>query len=157
MKDIDLALLYAYGQIIPPQVLNAPKYGFWNIHPSLLPKYRGSSPVATALIDGEQETGVSLIQLDEKLDHGPIIAQERVKIEPKERCPELSVRLADVGHELFKESVSVILGSEATPESKINPGQARKTFVLQDDNQATFTKRFEKKDGFIELLNLKST
>ena len=140
-NNIDFALLYAYGEIIPTDMLTAPKHGFWNIHPSLLPKYRGASPVASAILAGDKETGVSLIQLVEKLDAGPIIAQKTVKIRPKERLPELSLRLANVGYELF---CDVILNS--FQDLKFTP---------QDDKLATFTKRFTKEDGFIEISNFK--
>ncbi|MFN4212774.1 MAG: methionyl-tRNA formyltransferase, partial [Microgenomates group bacterium] len=72
---LDLALVLAFGKIIPKELLHQPKYGFWNIHYSLLPKYRGPSPTAYALIAGEKKTGVTIFQMDEEIDHGPIIAQ----------------------------------------------------------------------------------
>ena len=145
LKNIDLALLYAYGEIIPADILTAPKYGFWNIHPSLLPKYRGASPVASAIIAGEQETGVSLIQLTNKLDAGPIIAQQAVSIGKKERTPELTMRLTDVGYEAFKNTITQLTSS------RVNELQVTE----QDEKRATYTKRFIKEDGFTSIENLK--
>ena len=80
-NQFDLALVADFGVIIPASLLNQPKLGFFNIHPSLLPKYRGSTPLQTALINGEKQTGVSIIKMDEKVDHGPLIAQERLEID----------------------------------------------------------------------------
>src|SRR3989344_8753370 len=74
-KNLDFGLVYAYGEIIPKKLLELPKYGFLNVHPSLLPKYRGTSPIAGPLINDEKQTGVTIIKMDEKVDHGPIIAQ----------------------------------------------------------------------------------
>ena len=68
-KEIDLVLLYAYGEIIEQELLDTPRYGFWNIHPSLLPKYRGASPITYPIILGDAETGVTLMKMDEKLEH----------------------------------------------------------------------------------------
>src|SRR3989344_4795818 len=76
----DVFIMAAYGKIIPQNILNIPSYGTINIHPSLLPKYRGASPIQTAILNGEQETGVTLILTDEQMDHGPIMAQEKTDI-----------------------------------------------------------------------------
>ena len=105
IRNFDLALIYAFSHIIPKDLLNAPKLGFWNIHPSLLPKYRGPSPIAYPLIFGEKETGVTIIKMDEKIDHGPIIAQEKLKIEESDRRPDLEKKLTDLGFLMFKELI----------------------------------------------------
>ncbi|MEK7097093.1 MAG: methionyl-tRNA formyltransferase, partial [Patescibacteria group bacterium] len=78
LGKLDLVLVYAYGDLIPKELLTLPRNGFWNIHPSLLPKYRGTSPIATPLINGDKITGVTIIKMDEEIDHGPIIAQENL-------------------------------------------------------------------------------
>jgi len=99
--DLDAAVVAAYGQIIPEALLQIPRYGFLNIHPSLLPKYRGAAPVNWALINDEPETGVSIMQLDAGMDTGPVFVQERTAIAPDETAVELSERLRDRGVELL--------------------------------------------------------
>ncbi len=141
---IDLALLFAYGEIIPKELLEIPKYGFWNVHPSLLPKYRGASPVAYPLIKGDRETGVTLIQMDEKVDHGPIIIQKKVSILPKEKRNELTDRLADIAFELFKQKVS-----ELATEGKIDVQN-------QDESGVSYTKLLTKQDGYVKSEELRT-
>ncbi len=139
LKDIDLALLFAYGEIISKDLLEAPKYGFWNIHPSLLPKYRGPSPVAFPLINGEKRTGVTIIKMDEQIDHGPIIARENVEIQPKERRDELTNKLTDVAYKLFRKTIKTFNASGFTLDLQD-----------QDHSKATYTKLLTKQDGYIK-------
>ncbi len=143
ISNLDLALVYAYGEIIPADLLTIPKYGFWNIHPSLLPLYRGPAPVAAALINGDTETGVTIIQLDREMDHGPILRQEKLEISPNERRPELTNRLTNLGYELFTQCAHTLIsdGIQSTP---------------QDHSAATYTKLFTKKDGYIESSKLRT-
>ncbi|QQG44304.1 MAG: methionyl-tRNA formyltransferase [Candidatus Roizmanbacteria bacterium] len=144
LKNIDIALLYAYGKIIPSNLLTIPKLGFWNIHPSLLPKYRGPSPMATPLILGDKETGVTLIKMDEQMDHGPIIAQEKYEIKPDDRRPDLEKKLTDLGYEIFKKTI-------INCRHRSRPVPTRE----QDHIHATYTHLLNKNDGFIpfEILN----
>src|SRR3989344_8769012 len=102
---VDMAFLYAYGGIIPKKIIDLPRLGFWNTHPSLLPKYRGALPIAMPLILGDPETGVTLIKLDEKVDHGPIIAQEKLAISPNDKRPDLENKLTDLAFNLFKKVI----------------------------------------------------
>jgi methionyl-tRNA formyltransferase len=149
IRNFDLALIYAFSHIIPKDLLNAPKLGFWNIHPSLLPKYRGPSPIAYPLIFGEKETGVTIIKMDEKIDHGPIIAQERLKIEDTDRRPDLEKKLTDLGFLMFKK---LILNNFNTSTSlSINQFQ----LTPQADQNATYTRLLKREDGFIPLSTLK--
>src|SRR3989338_8987722 len=76
----ELIVVAAYGQILPKDILDIPKYGCLNVHPSLLPKYRGATPIQTAILNGEKETGVSLFLTDEKIDHGPILTKRKLQI-----------------------------------------------------------------------------
>ncbi|MCD5396737.1 MAG: hypothetical protein LRZ98_01080 [Candidatus Pacebacteria bacterium] len=80
IKNYDLFFVFSYKHILPKKLLNIPKFGTINLHPSLLPKYRGPSPIMSAILNDEKKTGVSLILLDEKMDHGPIIAQQKILI-----------------------------------------------------------------------------
>lgn len=134
----DLALLYAYGQIIPKSLLELPKYGFWNIHPSLLPKYRGTSPMAHAILMGETTTGVTLMKMTEKWDQGPIIAQEEMNINPDDRRPDLERKLTDLGFELFKKIIA-------------SCGDNPRVVLTREQNHhaATYTKLLHKNDGFV--------
>jgi methionyl-tRNA formyltransferase len=142
ISQLDLALVYAYNQIIPKEYLELPKYGLWCIHPSLLPKYRGPSPIATALINGDEETGVTIFKMDEKIDHGPIITQERISIAPTDLRPDLEKKLTDLAFKMFKKLISTDLN--------------KLQLISQDDQKATYTKKLKKEDGFIEISNLKT-
>ena len=142
LTNLDLALVYAYGDFIPKKILNLPKYGFWNIHPSLLPKYRGTSPIATPLINGDKTTGVTIIKMDEEIDHGPIIAQENLTIEDTDYRPDLERKLTDLGFEMFKKLIL----------TNLNELQ----LTAQADEFATYTKKLSKQDGFIEFEKIKS-
>jgi len=149
IRNFDLALVYAFSHIIPKDLLNTPKLGFWNIHPSLLPKYRGPSPIAYPLIFGEKETGVTIIKMDEKIDHGPIIAQEKLKIEDTDRRPDLEKKLTDLGFLMFKK---LILNNFNNSTSlSINHFQ----LMPQADQNATYTRLLKREDGFIPLSTLK--
>jgi|GEM_PF-329941 len=141
--ELDLCLVYAFSQIIPKDLLRAPKLGFWNIHPSLLPKYRGPSPIAYPLIFGEKETGVTIIKMDEKIDHGPIIAQEKLKIEGTDRRPDLERKLTDLGFKLFKKTV---LNKDSLYIEQ---------YKEQNHKAATYSRLLKKQDGFIPLPILK--
>lgn len=152
VQNIDIAFLFAYGNILPRQILDVPKFGFWNTHPSLLPLYRGASPVAYPLILGDKKTGVTLIKLDEKIDHGPIIAREEIKIDPKDKRSDLEIKLTELAFKLFR---SVILNSFQDLQI---PKQVRDDILQtkkQDETHVTFTRLLTKDDGFIPLVTLK--
>jgi methionyl-tRNA formyltransferase len=95
-RRVDLAVVLAYGRILPPAVLAAPRLGCMNLHASLLPKYRGAAPINWAIVEGETETGVSLMQMDEGMDTGPVYAMRRISIGPEETAGELAVRMAEL-------------------------------------------------------------
>jgi len=138
LQEIDFVLLYAFGKLIPAKMLKIPKWGFWNIHPSLLPKYRGPSPIVYPLLLGEIQTGVSLIQMDERMDHGQILMQEEYSIQNEDTQEILKKRLSGIGYKLFKESIQQL----------INGALQKKE---QDHSKATFTRLLTKKDGFISF------
>jgi len=149
IRNFDLCLVYAFSHIIPKDLLSVPKLGFWNIHPSLLPKYRGPSPIAYPLIFGEKETGVTIIKMDEKIDHGPIIAQEKLKIEESNRRPDLEKKLTDLGFLMFKKLI--LNNFNASTSLSINQFQ----LTPQADQNATYTRLLKREDGFIPLSTLK--
>jgi methionyl-tRNA formyltransferase (EC 2.1.2.9) len=103
LKDLspDLIVVCAYGKIIPKEILEIPKFGCWNIHASLLPKYRGASPINWAILEGEKETGITIMLMDEGLDTGPILLQKKINISEEDDANSLSQKLAQLGKELF--------------------------------------------------------
>jgi methionyl-tRNA formyltransferase len=152
-NKLDLALVYAYGEILPKEVLNIPKYGFWNIHPSLLPKYRGPAPIAYPLILGDSGTGVTLMQMDEFMDHGPLLAQEQYQIQVGERRENLEKKLSDLGFTMFQ---NIIVETSRLNVSTHGRGEGSPLFlsttpppVPQKHDGATYTKILHKDDGFI--------
>ncbi|MCJ7805659.1 methionyl-tRNA formyltransferase [Patescibacteria group bacterium] len=141
--EADLGVLAAYGEIIPPEVIKLFPKGILNIHPSLLPKYRGASPVQAAIAAGEAETGVSIIKLDDKLDHGDIYAQFKEEILKDDTTESLRKRL-------FERSADILVAlMPAYLAGKIHPRK-------QDDSEATFTIRADKEHGFIPFEYLKA-
>lgn len=135
---MDISIVVAYGKIIPEDILQTPKYGSINIHYSLLPKYRGASPLESSILNGDNETGITIQQMEYKMDSGPIIAMEKVKIRPEETAPELRERLVKIGGELLVKILPDFL------EGKIKPKP-------QNELAATFCTKIKKEDGLIDI------
>ncbi|MCX5826585.1 MAG: methionyl-tRNA formyltransferase [Deltaproteobacteria bacterium] len=133
----DLVVVAAFGQILPGEILERPKLGCLNVHPSLLPKYRGAAPLNWALIRGEKTTGVTIMMMDAGVDTGDIILQEETPVREGETCDGLHDRLAMMGADLLLKAVGQIEGGTAvrTP---------------QDHQQATHAPRLKKEDGRID-------
>ncbi len=139
-SEWDTFIVASFGKILPQELLDIPKRGTINLHPSLLPKLRGPSPMRSAILNDEKETGVSIMLLDEGLDHGPLIAQKKVAIEKwPPRGNELDALLAAEGGELL---------AEVLPKWIAGGIEVRE----QDHSQATFTKIFTKEDGLLDLV-----
>lgn len=133
----EVIVVAAYGSILPRDAVNIPTHSFINVHPSLLPKYRGPAPVVSALLDGVSTTGVSLIVLEEKVDAGPVIAQRSVNVEELDTTGVLTNRLFVEGAKLLIEVLPKWLAGEITPKN-------------QDDKVATTTRKLIKKDGELD-------
>ena len=134
----DLAIVAAYKHLIPKDILEIPKYGFLNVHPSLLPSWRGASPVQHTILNGDKETGVTIILMDEKIDHGKIIAQSRIEIKNnKITSEELTKEMAELGAKLLIETIPAWIGGEIKP-------------ISQDDSKATHTRILTKENGKID-------
>ena len=131
----DLNVVVAYGQIIPSSIIYLPKFNSVNVHFSLLPHYRGASPVQWALLNGEKKTGITIFELNEKMDEGDILSQEEVSIGPEENSAELESRLAQVGAALLVKTIVDI--------EKIKPRK-------QDPSQITYAPKLTKEDGRID-------
>jgi len=134
----DLAVVVAYGRILPTEFLITPKRGCINVHFSLLPLLRGAAPVNWAIINGEEKTGVTTMFIEEELDSGPILLQRETKIGEMETAPELTSRLAEMGAELLRETLAQL--DEITPRP-------------QHDRDATFAPILRKEDGAIDWSN----
>lgn len=135
--EVDVCLLVAFGMIIPQEVLDKPKHGFINIHPSLLPKYRGPSPVQAAILNGEKKTGVTIMKLTAEMDAGPIITQQEVDILESENAQTLRTKMAQIG----ARAVVDILPNYLADKVKLTE---------QDDNEATYCKIIKREDGKID-------
>ena len=133
----DLILVAAYGLFLPADTLDVPPLGALNIHPSLLPKHRGPSPVATAILEGDTTTGATLMQLDEGMDSGPIIAQQETTIGVNETAEDLTVRLFEMGARLLADALPKLRAGEVAP-------------VPQSEADATITRLFRREDGEID-------
>ncbi|RJQ30008.1 methionyl-tRNA formyltransferase [Candidatus Parcubacteria bacterium] len=138
----DFFIVAAYAVMIPKKILEIPRVGTIGVHPSLLPKYRGPTPIQNAILDGERETGISLYLMDEKLDHGPIIAQEKLAIE-------------NASYEILEQKLGTVAGSlllQIIPrmlDGSIDPKP-------QAEDRATYTKKFTSQDGFVEYEDLQA-
>lgn len=144
-KNIELGIIYAYGAYLPKELLTIPIYGFINVHFSLLPKYRGASPIAYPIIMADKETGVTLIQVNEELDGGHIISQKKTEILAHDTRIQLESRLTEISKKM-------------TIEHIINKAQG-KNMSLQSQNMkdVTYTGLLKKSDGYISLTALKKS
>ena len=131
----DLLVVVAYGQIIPPSLLSIPKFGAVNVHASLLPRHRGAAPVAHAILAGDRETGVTIMRMDEQLDHGPILAMRKTVIAEGEDAAALTSRISVIGAELLVATIARIEKIKA---------------VEQDHSRATLAPRLRREDGELE-------
>jgi methionyl-tRNA formyltransferase len=131
----ELVVVVAYGQIIPRAVLDIPMRGVLNVHASLLPRHRGAAPIAHAILSGDPVTGVTIMRMDELLDHGPVLAARETAIGPHEDAAALSGRLASMGAELLVETIGRL--DEIVP-------------VEQDHSAATLAPKLGREDGELE-------
>lgn len=135
----DVALVMAYGHILRDEFITTPRFGTLNFHASLLPKYRGASPIQTAIASGEKETGVSLMRIVRRMDAGPVADVERVPIGPLDTALEVEAKLA---------AACVPLLARALPRI----GHGELVFVPQDEARATYCRRLEKEDGALDFV-----
>lgn len=135
--SVAVFIVAAYGKILPQKLLDIPSHGTLNVHPSLLPKYRGPSPLEAPILAGDTETGVTIIALDREVDHGPILVQEKISLTGNEFAHELGTALFKKGGEILADILpEYIAGTVSTTE--------------QDHTQATFTKKITKEHGLVD-------
>lgn len=137
-KQFDLFVVASYGKIIPNVVLEAPKHGVLNVHPSMLPEYRGPSPIESALLSGKMTTGVTIMKLDEEMDHGPILVQTPLVISPYANAGTLEVECGKLGGELLVAVIPHYLEGTLIPKE-------------QDHTKATTCRKITKDLGEIQL------
>ena len=137
-QKADVALVVAYGRILPKDVLEAPRLGCVNVHASLLPKYRGAAPITWAVVHGEPETGITLMQMDEGMDTGPMLERFATPIVPDETAGELGERLRALGALAVRKGLPRFVAGEYAP-------------IAQDHDRATPAPMLEKSDGKIDF------
>jgi methionyl-tRNA formyltransferase len=137
-----LFIVASYGKIIPETIINMPAHKTLNVHPSLLPKYRGASPIQNAILDDTKNTGVTIIRIDKEMDHGPIVAEEKVHFDEWPTYEKTEEKLGTVGGDLLAKILPDWI-----------PGKIKE--VNQDHSQATFTKKIVKEDGLFDPADLK--
>jgi methionyl-tRNA formyltransferase len=133
----DVMVVAAFGQVLPRSVLDVPGYGCINIHPSLLPRFRGASPVAAAILGGDEFTGVSVMLMDEGLDTGPVLARAQIPISPWDTAGSLGGKLSRIGAQLMLEVLPRWVKGELTPSP-------------QEEAEATYSAPISKEDGEID-------
>lgn len=138
ISNIQLGIVAQYGLIIPKTIIESFPKGMINVHGSLLPKYRGASPIQAALVNGEKETGVTIMLMDEKMDHGPILSQEKIDVTEDDTFTTLSQKMAAIGAKLLINTLPAYINSKIKPQE-------------QAHEQATFTKLLSKDDGKIDF------
>lgn len=138
ISNIQLGVVAQYGLIIPKKIIDSFPKGMINVHGSLLPKYRGASPIQAALINGEKETGNTIMIMDEKMDHGPILSQAKLAIGADDTFTTLAAKMAAEGSVLLLNTLAEWLSGNLKPQ-------------IQDENQATFTKLLTKEDGLVDF------
>jgi methionyl-tRNA formyltransferase len=133
----DAVVVIAYGQIIPKSLIEIPRFGWINLHASLLPKYRGAAPIQRAILNGETKTGLTTMQIDAGLDTGPILEQLELEIGPDETAPQFSARIAEAGAPLMHDTLRKLSRGEIQPK-------------LQDNSLATLAPPLKKSEGQID-------
>lgn len=134
----EVFLVASYGKIIPQEIIDIPKNKTLNIHPSLLPQYRGPSPLPTAIINDTKKTGISIMVLDKEMDHGPIVAQREINIKEWPRCEDFEEMMAKEGAKLFAEILPQWIAGKIEPKE-------------QDHSKASYTKKIKKEDAEVDL------
>ncbi len=132
----DLIIVAAFGQILPKEILDIPKHNCLNVHPSLLPRWRGSSPIQYTILNDDQETGVTIMLMDEKMDRGAILKQQKIKLGGDENFADLHNKLADLGATVLLNTIPSWIKGLITP-------------APQDEYEATYSKIISREDGKI--------
>lgn len=133
----DLFVVASYGQILPKRILDIPKHGSVNIHASLLPKHRGASPIQTALLKGDKQTGITIMLMNEKMDEGDILAKAKIKLGPKDTSESLNIRLSQLGADLIHQVLHLWVNKHIKPKKQLK-------------SKVTYTEKLTKDSGYID-------
>tara|TARA_B100000579_G_scaffold424471_1_gene428917 strand:- start:3409 stop:4332 length:924 start_codon:yes stop_codon:yes gene_type:complete len=133
----DIVVVVAYGKLIPKEFLDIPKSGFLNIHASLLPKWRGAAPIQRSIMNLDEKTGISIMQLNEELDSGPVMLKQEIKLDDKINSEQLSIKLSELGSKIISDCLDLI-----------EVGKAK--FVVQNHSEATYAKKIRKDETKID-------
>ena len=137
-SNIELFVVAAYSKILPKEIIDLPRLGTIGVHPSLLPKYRGATPIQNTLLAGEAKTGVTLFLIDEKVDHGPMLSSSKYQVASNEMYQSLHGKLAKLSADLLIETLPKFVKGEISSQP-------------QNESEATYTKKFTVEDGFVNL------
>lgn len=149
----DVGVLAWYGKILPKEILAIPKHGVLNVHPSLLPKYRGPSPVQAAIANGDKETGVTIIKMDEKMDHGPILAQFKEKIKPLDTAESLYERLFTLGAGVLITILPAYLKGQTKSREQNHKKATYTKLLTRNDGKINWKKKNKKIERFIRAMD----
>ena len=138
LQKADLAVVAAYGHILTKKELETPKYGCINVHPSLLPKYRGPSPIQRAILSGDKVSGITIIKMDEEVDHGSILYQEQIELSNRDNFDTLSKNMFHRSSVILPKIIEDFIAGKTTPKK-------------QDHSKATFTPHLTKEDGYFDI------
>ena len=136
----DLIVVAAYGQLLPPLILEIPRFGCLNVHTSLLPKYRGAAPIQWAILNGDPETGVTIMKMDAGLDTGDILSQERTPIQPDDTAETLHHRLALLGGELLARTIPEFTAGNIVPKKQPEAGSSHARKISKEDGRIDWAK-----------------
>lgn len=139
-SEADLGVVAAYGKILKKEELNTPKYGLINVHPSLLPKYRGPSPIQAAILNGDKVSGITIIKMDEEVDHGPIIYQESVELSSIDTFDTLSKKMFLRAAEILPQLIEDFRKGKVTPKE-------------QNHREAAFCSMLTRESGYFNISN----
>lgn len=140
LNEADLAVVASYGRILTRDELNTTKYGCINVHPSLLPKYRGPSPIQSAILNGDKISGITIIKMDEEVDHGSIIYQEKIELSSADNFDTLSKKMFRRAAEVLPKIIDDLIQGKTKPR-------------VQNDAIATYCNRLTKNDGYFDINN----
>lgn len=140
----DMLVVIAFGQILKPEIIKLAPHGAINIHASLLPKYRGASPIQESLLHGDTETGISIMQIDDKLDHGDIFLIKRISIEPEDNSISLAIKLSQIGSRILPTALKDIIAGSLKP-------------IPQNHQNASYCHKIEKNNAQIDWQEMSAT
>jgi len=149
----DLAIVASFGQIFKKELLELPRLGCWNVHASLLPKYRGATPITRSILEGESQTGVSLMKMGEGVDDGPVLAKKTQSIQPDETKGELEIRLAELGADLIRENLEDLLNQKREPKPQEHSLATHTTKLKKEDSKISWEKSALEIHNLVRAMN----